>query len=171
MEYILTKLTQRFRSICGTNLGKFALFALSAQLLPAATHAENNASQLELINCGGYTISSIVVQYKRGIKRDPGWKDAYVVTRDVKSGTAICIDVTEHGGDNVYEEYRLRVNIGAGERVKCDGTNYDVEGGRRVMVMKGSTYNNNGCRTIDYREATSECDTYGERRTVKCSNL
>lgn len=168
----MTKISQRFQSIRRTMYGKLVLVALGATLLSAPTHAENTASQLELINCGGYTISSIIVQYKRGVRNEKGWRDAYKSTRDVKTGTAICIDVTDHGRDSdTVEEYRLSVNIRSGQTVKCDSTNYDYDGGRRVMVMKGSTRNNNGCRTIDYREATSECVTYGQRRTVNCTNL
>lgn len=131
---------------------------------PSAASDKNYASQLELANCGAYTISSITVQGKWHEYSD--WEDLYVITKDLPQNNAMCIDVDED--DHYIDQYRLKVYIGGGDIKKCDSTNYQHHTKRRSMTMKGTTLNNNGCRSQEYRELSGSCSKQGTLREISC---
>ena len=155
------------------------IIALGMGVLFAPTsHAEKDAFQIELKNCGGYTIGRTDSQYRK--KGDKNWKTIKSNGEDVELNQAICVDFSQYTDSNGEPEFdddyeiRLVAYIAGGSTVKCDSTNYPKDSGesdnRRKMVMKGTTYNNNGCRSKSYGNAYGDgkCSSGGEVYGVTC---
>ena len=125
-------------------------------------------------------ISPIQLERKRG---EDSWEK--VKSYDLQSnsgglavGQAFCLDVSAvtSNGEPLFEDgdqARLRAHINGGNTVNCDGTNYgtsDDGKNRRVMEMKGTTLNNNGCNSKGYKSNLSpqSCSGAGVVLGVSC---
>ena len=157
-----------------------------AMSLTQTAAATNYAQQFDLANCGAYSIKRFGVE-RRADDTNGNWKSVYLVPKDVATDRAICIDVSGIKDDNdepVFgegDEVRIVAHIAGGERVRCDSTNFpnndsvepssgEDEDHRRRLVMKGTSFNNNGCRSIEYRDVLPqhECRTWGAVRSISC---
>lgn len=128
----------------------------------ASGDEKNYATQLELKNCGAYQIYKVQLERKQ---QGSSWDKVktYDFYNDygqyLYTNQAFCLDLSKVSSNNepVFvdgDQARFRVYIDGGSKVNCDGTNYgknDDGKSRRLMKMKGTTYNNNGCRSVGYK--------------------
>lgn len=153
-------------------------FGIGCLLLVSGTTiagADNYATQLELKNCGAYGIDKIKLQRKRD---DSSWETVRnyniydIYGEDLKNGHSYCVDISQVYSEGLPvfapgDQARFRTEIDLGNTVNCDGTNYGTTSdgkNRRLMKMKGTTLNNNGCRTVGYEStrSSSSCSGYGD---------
>ncbi len=176
--------------IFGRGSGKIALRSIAAGLVALSlahpAMATNYARQFDIANCGAYEFSMFRIE-RRGEGTNGNWDTVDIIYKGVTSDRAICMDISDikdkHGelvfGDG--DEARVTVSIALGETVNCDSTNFPLadtdepsstenEKHRRRLIMRGDTFSNNGCRTIEYREVLphSQCRNNGSTRVIKC---
>ncbi len=155
----------------------FALGAL-AMAHASGVAATNYANQLEMQNCGGYSIKSVEL-YGRKADSD-SWTyitcygDSHGCAHgdNLLIGEAMCYDLTEWPG---YERFRLKGKIESGDNKTSDDTNYAKDADqRRVFRMKGTTLNNNRPNSRGYKATLSsgQCDKNGASRGgVNCTAI
>ena len=133
----------------------------------AAGSDKNYATQLELKNCGGYLIDEIILQRKA--EGDGHWAqiDTFDFTgTNLGNGQSFCVDMSDYKQFKNGDQGRLKAHIVMGDTQKCDGTNYgESNKGRRKMEMAGTTKNNNGCRSKNYKNTRppSQCSKGNHR--------
>ena len=131
----------------------------------ALSDSKNYATQLELKNCGAYTIGKIVLQRKAA--GDGNWvlvKEWSPIGDDLTNGITFCVDVSGYSQFKSGDQARLKAHINAGETKTCDGTNYgESKKPRRKMEMAGTTTLSNACRSQNYKSArpASHCQATG----------
>jgi hypothetical protein len=140
--------------------------------------AKNYANQLELQNCGGYSIKGFELQGRRAGDDSWNYVNCFGNTKgcdaggSVGIGEAVCFDLTAHEG---YERFRLKASIDAGENKTTDDTYYKEDADqRRVFRMKGTTYNNNRPNSRGYKATlgSNTCDGNGNRRSgINCTGI
>ena len=138
-------------------LGLCAACGVGMALGGGSAFAENYADELLLRNCGDYNIAEVTLQ---GKWKGSGWYDTRIeYSADLEKGEGVCFDLTRarfQGIDSAPTEYRLKVKIRSGDTVTCDGTNYkSLAFTRRRLTMKGTTANNNGCKSVRYNHLPS----------------
>jgi hypothetical protein len=140
--------------------------------------AKNYASQLEMQNCGGYSLKAVDLQGRKA--GESKWSDVkcFGNTNSCDSGSsvdigeAVCFDLTGYKG---YERFRLKGKIDAGQNKTTDDTYYKEDADqRRVFRMKGTTYNNNRPNSRGYKATlgSNTCDGNGNRRSgINCTGI
>ena len=127
--------------------------------------SKNYAKQLELKNCGGYTIGKIVLQRKAAgggnwaLVKEWSW-----IGDNLTNGITFCVDVSGYSQFKKGDQARLKAYIDAGETKTCDATNYgESNKPRRKMEMSGTTTLSNACRSQNYKSArpASQCEATG----------
>ncbi len=157
-------------------LAAFGAFAL-ATLVGQTANAQNYARYLILENCGGYQIHRVDVLARNF--EDKKWSLIGHNVASFGTGYGICFDMkkllvdqAEEGETLPTDEAKLKGYIGLGDSRGCDSTNLDLlQSGAGVVVrryrMKGTTWNNNGCRSRKYdtknEETMSEMCSHGGR--------
>jgi len=151
--------------------------ALSVIALPGATSAsaesENHARYLAIHNCGGYDIKKVKVERKVNGE----WKNSNAVWDKTDGGLdhaklgidqILCFDLS---GQADADQYRLKVFIDEGDTKRCDGTIHSSDGSfeTRLHRMKGTTHNNNGCRSVGYSSRPALNCSFGGARTRNMS--
>src|SRR6056297_1456180 len=143
------------------------LSGLSAGLILAITalpgHAETNKAQYMMLeNCGGYDISKVKLDVR--VYKHTGWVHTGAGLSDgewkLQIGDVICFDLNHRpAGDWGVDgnEFRIRTQIEFGDSKKCDSTSGKIrDGDLRVFRMKGTTHNNNGCRSRGYFDTSAD---------------
>ena len=125
----------------------FVKLGLSSLMIVASTglalsDSKNYATQLELKNCGAYTIGKIVLQRKAA--GDGNWvlvKEWSPIGDDLTNGITFCVDVSGYSQFKSGDQARLKAYIDAGDTQTCDGTNYgESKKPRRKMQMARDDY-------------------------------
>ena len=131
----------------------------------AAGSDKNYATQLELKNCGVYTID--VIKLQKQPAGDNHWelvKEFYTEGPYLNNGQSFCVDLSGWEEFKPGDKARFRAEIGMGSTKNCDSTNFgESKKGRRKMEMAGTSLNNNGCRSKSYKStrSASQCKPGG----------
>ncbi|MEM9360682.1 MAG: hypothetical protein AAGB04_31290 [Pseudomonadota bacterium] len=152
---------------------------ISLMLVYSSTYATSDdkkyASQLSLLNCGGYNIAWIELQRKASGANSWTKVKQFIFGTGMGNGRWWCVDVSKYSEFGDGDQARLRVGIEAGEKKNCDNTNYAADGSvdgwdyyLREYKMAGSTTLNNGCRSKGYTRTVGPnlCSAGGKARSA-----
>lgn len=157
-----------------------AIMSAMTMTAPTATAEKSSARYLLVHNCGSGMFNTVKLQKKF----DNGFRTVNEA-RGVRANEAVCYDLSkvnaELDEDNedaerakafaTGDKARLRVRVGWGDAKNCDSTNVDLDSNQvRVMRVKGTTMNNNGCRSKRYRSkrGSDSCTGGGAVNYMSC---
>ena len=140
--------------------------AIAASLVGTGmSSAENSARFLKFVNCSASTVNDLRLQLKT--ERD-GWVTKFK-EQGLSSGQAVCFDLKNMNAFSTGDRARFRAIIGWGDKTNCDDTNVDASSDQmRVMKIKGTSLQNNGCRSVGYRARDMRCSEQGSRTRWNC---
>ncbi len=163
---------------------KSYLIGFAIGLMAAPALADNYASQLELENCGGYSLYMIEALAKVSTKdKNEEWKRVGCwgncdrgesSNARIYNGDSICFGLSDiNTANKTYTVVKLRAKIAGGDIKSTDHTNFDAGSGkRRVFRMEGTEEHNNRPYSRKYTTTLSDskCDPSGQKnkQSVNC---